>query len=221
MTDPIPLILAIAAAYLLGSLPVGLLMGKAKGVDIREHGSGNIGATNAMRVLGRPLGIACFLLDVAKGALPVVAAGLWLGYLGDESLPTADAFAWFAVGIASVLGHMFSLYIGFKGGKGVATGFGALLGLWPWVTYPAFAALFIWYATLKLTRYVSVSSCVAALSVPISVTTAALIRDDLPGAWPFAVVTAALAALVIWKHRGNLARVRAGTEPKTGRRASG
>lgn len=221
MTDPLPLILAITAAYLLGSLPVGLLMGRAKGVDIRQHGSGNIGATNAMRVLGKPLGITCFLLDVTKGALPVVAAGLWLGYMGDESLPTADAFAWFAVGIASVLGHMFSLFLRFKGGKGVATGFGALLGLWPWVTVPALIALVIWYATLKATRYVSVSSCVAAAGVPIAVIVAALLREDLPGAWPFAVVTAALAALVIFKHRGNLARVRAGTEPKTGRRTSG
>jgi len=202
-------------AYALGSVPFGLLIGKAKGIDIREHGSGNIGATNTMRVLGKPLGISCFLLDVFKGALPVALAGQLLGFASNPALSAADAFAWVGIGIAAIIGHMFSVFIGFKGGKGVATGLGVLAAIWPFVTLPALAALLVWYATLKLTRYVSVASCIAALSVPAGVLVASALRDDLAIAWPFATVTAALAALVIWKHRGNLSRIRTGDEPKT------
>ncbi|MEQ9616576.1 MAG: glycerol-3-phosphate 1-O-acyltransferase PlsY [Phycisphaerales bacterium] len=220
--DNAPALLGFAlGAYVLGSVPFGLLMGKAKGVDIRAHGSGNIGATNAMRVLGKKLGLVCFLLDVLKGALPVALAGWLLGYAGDETLSSAEAFAWVGVGLGAILGHMFSIFIGFKGGKGVATGFGVLVAVWPFVTLPAVGALVLWYATLKATKYVSVSSCVASVGMPVGVVIAALIRDDLPVAWPFAAVTTALAALVIWKHRANLARVKRGEEPKVGRNKSG
>jgi len=137
VNEPLTIGALALGAYLLGSVPFGLVIGKLKGVDIREHGSGNIGATNAMRVLGKKLGIVCFLLDVLKGSLPVAIAGATLGYASGDALSSADAFVWVGIGIASVLGHMFSIFLGFKGGKGVATGFGVLLAIWPWVTLPA------------------------------------------------------------------------------------
>ena len=119
-------------AYLLGSVPFGLLIGKAKGVDLRAHGSGNIGATNAMRVLGKPLGIACFALDVAKGAIPTAIAGALI--VPESGLDAPTAFAWVAIGVCAVIGHMFSIFLRFSGGKGVATGFGILLAIFPYVT---------------------------------------------------------------------------------------
>ena len=117
----------IVLGFVSGSIPFALLIGRAKGVDIRRHGSGNVGATNVSRVLGRPYGLLCFALDAAKGAGPVVAAGLVQGVFGATVAavePTAQ-WAWLAVAVASVAGHMFSPFVGFRGGKGVATGFGS------------------------------------------------------------------------------------------------
>lgn len=218
--------IAIAAAYLIGSIPFGLMIGLARGIDIREHGSRNIGATNTMRVLGRPWGILCFILDLGKGCGPAVGFGAWMGVLGDPDPPATDAWLWLALAAAAVIGHMLPVWLKFRGGKGVATGFGAMIGLWPFVTLPAAAALIVWLAVLKAWRYVSIASCSAAVAVPAVL--AALLATGWPtgagdtpaqrlatGA-PFLVVTALLGALVIWKHRGNLARIRAGTEPKTG-----
>ncbi len=129
----------LALAFLAGSIPFGLLIAKSKGVDIRAHGSGNIGATNVGRVLGKRFGFACFFLDALKGALPVVIAGLVVGLWGRplEGIASADAWLWLAVGMLALLGHMFSPWIGFKGGKGVATGFGAMVAMWTPLTLPA------------------------------------------------------------------------------------
>jgi glycerol-3-phosphate acyltransferase PlsY len=219
------LLLALAA-FCSGSIPFGYLIGRARGIDIRAHGSKNIGATNVGRVLGRPLGFLCFGLDLLKGLLPTLAAGWTLGTLGDTAPPAPMAWAWLGIMAASVLGHMFSPWVGFKGGKGVATGFGALLGVWPLFTLPGLLALVIWLVSVKLTRYVGVSSCLAAGSLPITaaLTPAALHAlglsgraADAPGVpGPHVIVGGALAALVIIKHRGNLARTWAGTEFKIG-----
>ena len=219
--------IAIACAYLIGAIPFGLLVARARGIDIRAHGSGNIGATNVTRVLGKRLGRIVFLLDFAKGALPVLITGLALGPLARHAAPLAPpvALAWTAVAVAAILGHIFPVYLRFKGGKGVATTFGALLALWPFVTLACALAMLTWVITLKLTRYVSVSSCAAAIALPLGVLLAAAsgITTSAPGlegiaqAWPFAAATALVAALVIARHRANLARVRAGTEPKVGR----
>lgn len=210
------------SAYLVGSVPFGLLIGLARGTDIRRHGSRNIGATNAGRVLGKPWGYLCFALDFAKGAAPVLASGQLGGVLGRADANAIEVVAWLGVGIAALLGHVFPVYLRFKGGKGVATGFGAMLATWPGVTLGAAAALVAWLLTLWVTRMVSVSSCVAALTLPVSIVVLRVF--GWPGSaegWGATIaylgVTGMLTGLVLWKHRANLARVRAGTEPRIGR----
>lgn len=220
-------------AFAAGSVPFGYLIARARGIDIRQHGSKNIGATNVGRVLGRPLGFLCFGLDLLKGLLPTLLAGRVLGALGDGQPAAPVAWAWLAIMAASVLGHMFSPWVGFRGGKGVATGFGALLGVWPLLTLPALAALLAWLACAAATRYVGLASCVAAASLPASVLAtpwlwrvanggpiSAAARDGsaIFAAWPHLIVATVLAGLVIVKHRGNLARMWAGTEPRIGQR---
>lgn len=206
----------LAGAYLLGSVPFGYLIARSRGIDIRQHGSRNIGATNVGRVLGQRWGMLCFALDVAKGAAAVLAAGAITGLLGEPAPATSDAWLWIAVAAAVIAGHMYTVILGFKGGKGVATGFGALGAMWPHFTIPAFAALAVWILTLRLTRYVSVSSCLAATALPLVTIAQGAIRHegDLSRVWPFIAASVALGALVIWKHRANIARLRAGTEPR-------
>lgn len=225
MSDALHWLPWMIAAYVIGSTPVGLLIGRLRGIDIREHGSKNIGATNVTRVLGRPLGVTCFILDFLKGAAPVVLAALvmdvWTGPKGGaQSLSAHVAWLWIGVAGAGVAGHMFSFWLRFKGGKGVATGFGAMCGLWPFVTVPALAALLIWILLAAITRYVSVASCAAAGSLPLLVLAWRLVSagggDAVSGAWPFVLATTALGAVVIWKHRANIARLRAGTESRIG-----
>jgi glycerol-3-phosphate acyltransferase PlsY len=224
MTDTLAWTIAIALAYLIGSIPFGYLVARAKGIDIRAHGSGNIGATNVSRVLGKRLGRAVFVLDFLKGALPVLGAGLVLGAIGSPPPAPAVALMWVGVAIATILGHVFPIYLRFKGGKGVATTFGALIALWPFVTIACFLAMVLWVIVLKVTRYVSVASCAAACALPAGVLAAAAAGLTTPASgvaawaqiWPFAAATTLIAALVVARHRGNLARVRAGTEPKVG-----
>lgn len=216
----------ILAAYLIGAIPFGYLIARTRGIDIREHGSRNIGATNVGRVLGKKYGRICLILDMAKGALPVLISGWLTGLLGASSPSATDSWLWLSVVAATVLGHVFPIYLKLKGGKGVATGFGALVAMWPQLTLAALVALAIWILTVKTMRYVSVASCAAALSLPFTVALGRLFgwpaRPDgvepmahVLSAWPFLAVTVFLAALVIYRHRGNLARVRNGTEPRT------
>jgi glycerol-3-phosphate acyltransferase PlsY len=190
----LPNILLIIAAYLLGSVPTGLLLGKALGVDIRTSGSGNIGATNVYRTLGRRVGGITLIGDCLKGLIPVLAA-LWL------DLPDI----WVAAaGLAAFLGHVYTVFLYFKGGKGVATALGVFLGTSPLAVLIAFAifAIILWKW-----RYVSLASIIAAGAMPLIV--AIIDRRPL-----IIVMTLLIAALVIWKHSGNIARLRAGTENK-------
>jgi acyl phosphate:glycerol-3-phosphate acyltransferase len=232
-----PFLIACLAAYLIGSIPFGYLIGKAHGVDIREKGSGNIGATNLGRIVGKFWGQLCFLLDLGKGAGPVLAYGAYAGVLGnldtfrglpptpEEQPGSMGLLFWITVGMCAVLGHIFPIYLRFRGGKGVATGFGVMLGMWPQLTAPAFGALFVWYVTLKLSRYVGIASCAAAASLPFwyilwripraPESFAHVVREVGVG-WPIIAATILLALLVIYKHRGNIQRVLAGTEPKIG-----
>lgn len=214
---------SIAAAYLIGSIPFGLILGRLlRDVDIRELGSRNIGATNVGRVLGRPLGLTCFVLDVCKGAVPVLGVGALTGVLGHSAsaLTATQMLLWLAVAIAAVVGHMFSIFIGFRGGKGVATGFGTMVAMWPLLTIPALAALVVWYATLRITRYVSLSSIVAALCLPVAYLLSIIPNsgggavDAIVHASPPLAVTSLLGLLVVYRHRANIARLRRGEEPK-------
>ncbi|MEY3022245.1 MAG: glycerol-3-phosphate acyltransferase [Planctomycetota bacterium] len=211
------------AAYLLGSIPNAHMLARSRGVDLGTVGSRNYGATNLGRTLGRPLGFLCFALDAMKGAAPVLAGGWFLGALGADPGATAAATAWcwLATAAAAIVGHTLSPWIGFKGGKGVATGFGALAAMWPVLTLPAAMALLLWIVVVALTRLVALASMVAAISVPCAVTIAALSANGLDGlrqSVPYLVASGAIALFVVWKHRANIARMRAGLEDKVGSR---
>jgi glycerol-3-phosphate acyltransferase PlsY len=222
---------SILAAYLIGSIPFGVLIARSKGVDIRQHGSKNIGATNVGRVLGRRFGILCFILDMAKGAGPVLAAGAMNQTLNREpvELTQAQMWLWMAVAAAAVLGHMYSVFLRFSGGKGVATGFGAIAAMWPILTFPALAAIVIWYFTLRVSKYVSLASMLAAMSLPVTYLVSiisphamdqpfAQTLAHLRHASPPLIGTTLIGLLVVWKHRANIGRLRRGEEPKAGRR---
>ncbi len=208
-------LLGAAGAYLLGAVPFGVLIGRIHGVDIREHGSRNIGATNVGRVLGRRWGILCFLLDAAKGAVPVAITG-WIGGTLGRSAAEIGAGAlgwWLLVAAAALAGHMASPFIGFKGGKGVATGFGALVAFWPLLGIPALAAFAIWIVMVLAVRMVSAASIVAALSLPVSAAVACgLTRDSAP----VIAAAAVLSLLVVLRHRANIGRILRGVEPRIG-----
>ncbi|MCP3920305.1 MAG: glycerol-3-phosphate 1-O-acyltransferase PlsY [bacterium] len=203
---PLPLWLAIVVAYLLGALPFGFLLAKIlKGVDLREIGSGNIGATNTMRALGRGPGLLAFALDFLKGWLPTaVLAGLTVG---EERLELAQV----ACGTAAVVGHCFPVYLGFKGGKGVATGCGAIVGIDPFVFLGAGV---VWILTMLLTRYVSLASILMGLAFPV------LFLVRYPGHIELLVGAGLLTFLIVVRHRANISRLLAGTEPRAGRKTS-
>lgn len=188
------LFLACLASYLLGSIPVGYLVAKSRGIDIMSVGSGNIGATNIHRALGAKASVPVFLLDVAKGWIPAFA---WLKIVGGMELS-------FAVGICAVVGHSLSPWLKFKGGKGIATGFGALIGCMPAIAFMAFGAFLI---VLYLTKYVSLSSLVAAVTL-----VALTVSLHLPVSLQLSC--AAFAAFIFYKHRANISRLIAGTESK-------
>jgi glycerol-3-phosphate acyltransferase PlsY len=216
----------IAIAFLAGSIPFGLIIARAKGIDIRQHGSRNIGATNVWRVLGWRAGLTCFLLDVLKGFAPTlgagIAAGVVRGHVLNPPIAARDASLWLAVMFATILGHMFSPWVGFKGGKGVATGLGSALAVFPYLTIPALAAFAIWLLVFRITRYVSLASIVAAAAMPCATLGWALFsaaRDrgvSVLSSWPFIGVASLLAVFIIWAHRANIARLRAGTEKRFG-----
>jgi glycerol-3-phosphate acyltransferase PlsY len=195
---PLSIALWIAAAYLLGATPTSYLAGRlGRGIDLRAHGSKNLGATNVYRILGWKYAIPVGLLDVAKGAIPVALFGRWAGAGGGPVwLPPA-------LGAAAVLGHMFSPYVAFKGGKGVATAAGMFVALAP---FACLIAVPVWGLCLWLTGYVSLSSIVAVLTFPVWV------RLTVPDAPSTFWASVALAALIVVAHRANIGRLVAGTE---------
>ena len=214
-----PIAILIVASYLLGSVPFGLMVGQAKGIDPRQAGSGNIGATNLGRLLGKKFFFLVFALDMLKGMLPVIAAGILLHDRPDSPRKFA---LWLLVAFATIAGHMFSVFLGFKGGKGVATSCGVLLGLWPYYTLPGVVALVVFIVTFKTTRYVSLGSILASLSFPLAYVAIGLaMKWPVFGAQvPLLVFALLIAAMIVVKHRTNIARLRAGTEPRLGNTAA-
>ena len=202
----------MVAAYLVGSIPFGWLIGKARGVDIREHGSRNIGATNCGRVCGKPWGVLAFVLDVAKGFGPTLAAVAWLPALADFQGERGRWLATVLVAAAPILGHLFPVWLKFKGGKAVATALGVVLAL-PMLTVWALAAFGVWIVVTGLSRYVSVGSTVAALALA-----GLYLWFERAGAWtdylPVTVFVLAVVVLVILRHRSNYLRLIRGTENK-------
>ena len=177
--------LFVAGAYVIGSIPFGVLLARTRGIDIRKHGSGNVGATNVGRVLGRRLGLACFVLDVGKGAIPVLVAGWHFQLLGRDTIatPATDSWWWLGVAFAALAGHMASVFLGFRGGKGVATAFGGLVAMWPTLGLAALAAFAAWIMVVLPTRMVSLASMVAAIVLP-AVTVWILLSADVPDSIP-------------------------------------
>ena len=190
------LILAAVLGYLMGSVPYGLVLTKAAGLgDIRSIGSGNIGATNVLRTGNKGLAAATLALDALKGLVAlVIARWLW----GEDAALVA--------GVAAMAGHAFPVWLGFRGGKGVATGAGVMLGAAPWL---GLTALVVWIAVFAATRISSAAALAACAAAPI----AALVFGDLK----LALLALGLAALITWRHKANIARLLAGTEPKFGK----
>jgi glycerol-3-phosphate acyltransferase PlsY len=211
------LLAVVPAAYLLGSVPFGLLVGLARGVDVRRAGSGNIGATNVGRLLGGKFFALVFVLDLLKSLVPMLVAGAVVRFRADSAL---TYLFWLGVGFAAVLGHMFSLFLRFRGGKGVATSTGLVLGLWPYYTLPGLIAVAVFGVAFWRTRIISVGSLLGATAFPIAYVLLGLARGwPVFGLqWPLLVFAAVVAGLIVYKHRGNLARLRAGTEPRFERR---
>lgn len=186
-------VLAVVVSYLIGSIPMGYLLGRARGIDIRQHGSGNIGATNVWRTLGPVAGIIALIGDTGKGVISVLLGR----YLGGHGLELATA-------LGALAGHSWSVFLGFRGGKIIATGLGVFLALTP---AAALLALGVWLVVVAVSRYVSLGSIVAALSIPLWM----FFLHQPPGYIAFA----ALATLIaVYKHLPNIRRLLAGTESK-------
>lgn len=225
-------------AFLLGSIPFGLFIAKLKGIDIRQHGSGNIGATNVFRIVGKKYGLSCLVLDALKGFIPVLIAVnlvpvegrvpmLHLAFLNHwEMHPAPQQFTAQLVhvitALAAVLGHNYSPWIGFKGGKGIATSAGVLIGLMPGAVL---ILLVVFIFTLAVTRYVAVASMVAAVCLPIVTHLGARYHVNdagmslwAAGEWnkPLFFFTVIIAVSAILKHRSNIRRLLDGTESKFG-----
>lgn len=196
----------LVGAYGCGSVPFGFLAGLLRGVDLRKAGSGNIGATNAWRVLGKGWGLAVFALDFLKGLGPVVAAR-WAG--AEEGVLLGAA-------LGAIVGHNFPVWLGFRGGKGIATSAGAIAGLFPWVVFVS--SLGAWVAGFVVTRIVSVGSIAAALMV--SVSTAVLWGLGMASGLLLGVACV-MTMMAVWRHRANIRRLMEGTEPRFGQRKAG
>ena len=232
------------AAYILGSIPFGVLIAKSKGIDIREHGSGNVGATNVFRVVGKGFGISCLLLDFLKGFLPVLVATNVFRVAGTAPTLAVPAFSTLNSGfpadqhlyahslqvitaLAAIMGHNYSVFLKGGGGKGIATSAGVLIALMPGVFLGSFL---VFATTFYFTRYVSLGSILGALSIPVFTHLADRLRhlngdESQPtywdsGSWnkPLLAFTIVAAALAVWRHRSNIQRIRAGTEDRLERR---
>jgi glycerol-3-phosphate acyltransferase PlsY len=213
-------------AFLCGSIPFGLIFGKIKGIDIREHGSGNIGATNVWRVLGKSFGIPCFLLDVLKGLIPTIIGISLIQFSGMKNpmiLPTLASHAEIhpiltaqifqvLTGLCAILGHNYSPWVRFKGGKGIATSAGVLIALMP----AAIVILVVlWIIVFGISRYVSLASIVAAGALPFLTLWGSYYHGKIAdGTWnkPLFAFSVLIGVLAIYKHRSNIQRLRTGTE---------
>ncbi len=197
-------------SFLFGSIPVGYLIGQMNGIDIRKHGSGNIGATNVLRVLGKKWGYLAFAGDFSKGfSVPFVGALTFCQALGTgvAGLPQGYQFSLALAGVTAILGANYTPWLGFKGGKGIATSAGVLGALMPWVLVVAFS---LWFVVMTVSRYVSVGSICASFILPIACS------FFYPGQWFNFGVAAAACFLGAWRHRINIERLRNGTEGKVG-----
>lgn len=195
MTSDSTLILAVLTTYLLGAIPFGLLISRwMTGKDPRQHGSGNIGATNAMRTGGKTVGLLTLLADILKGTLPVAIA--------VQQAQADEVVA--LIAIAAFLGHIFPVYLRFKGGKGVATMYGVLI---PWLLVPGLISFAVWFISFKLSRYVSLASILGGVSLPIA-------AWAMGASQPALILCCTLGLLMVARHHSNIIRLIQGTEAK-------
>lgn len=220
-------------AFLLGSIPFGLIIATVKGIDIRQHGSGNIGATNVLRVIGQKYGITCLFLDALKGFIPTVVAiscirfpemqnplslATLIPFSAEFPMQTAQLFQ-VLTGLFAILGHNYSPWVGFKGGKGIATSAGVLIALMP---AAILILIIVWAVVFFVSKYVSLASIVAAAVLPLITLWGSWFHGKIQnGTWnkTLFVFTIIIAVLAIWKHRGNISRLRQGTENRFSRKA--
>jgi acyl phosphate:glycerol-3-phosphate acyltransferase len=197
--------------YTVGSFPTGYIVGRMAGIDVRTVGSGNVGATNVSRVLGKRFGYPVFVIDFLKGIVPVMIS-IFMAGKADSISTSADLYAAVGGGF-SVLGHSFPIWLSFKGGKGVATSLGVLFAI-NWIA--ALVMCGVWVLVFRLTRYVSLSSIAAAIALPVAMT-GMLFLHQLRSTIPV-YFSVCLTAIVVARHRSNLSRLRHGTEPRFARK---
>jgi len=195
----------VIGSYLIGSIPSGLVIGKLKGIDVREYGSGNIGTTNVLRTLGARYGAVVLIADVLKGVIAVVLARYIIGSPMSEM----------AAGLAAVAGHDWSLFLKFRGGRGVATSLGGLLPMVMPAPLTGVAGIVIFSSLIALTRYVSLASIMGSLSAVVAMAVF-MGLDRVP--WEYLVYIAVVVALIIYQHRDNISRLLSGTESKLGQK---
>ena len=207
MISALIIVTIASVSYLLGSIPAGYLAGRMAGIDIRNVGSGNIGATNVTRMLGRRYGYTVFMVDFLKGLL-AVGISIFLAKYAELRSTSAELLGIVAA-VFCVIGHAFPVWLGFKGGKGVATSAGVIFGLMP---LAALIGAVVWIFMFETTRYVSVASITAAIALPVAVLVITYARQT-SGWMPF-YLCLCLAAVVIFRHRSNFSRLMRGTEPR-------
>lgn len=202
MTCVLYLFFTALGAFLLGSFPTGYVVGRSKGVDIRAHGSGNIGATNVFRTLGTPFGTLVFAIDALKGFAAVKIALV-------AGPPEISTWLGIVAAVAVIAGHNYTPWLGFQGGKGIATSAGVLVALMP---LAVLAVAVVWFAVFSLSRYVSLASIAAAAALPVAI--GILWLTHLGGNAPLLGFSILISVLAIWRHRSNIERLRNGTEPR-------
>jgi acyl phosphate:glycerol-3-phosphate acyltransferase len=210
---PMILILIVIVSYLIGSIPSGYLAAKSQGIDIRQHGSKNIGATNVLRVMGKKWGYLVFFCDGFKGFL-AVRLGIFLGSFGGIESSIAGVVA----AIACILGHNYTFWLGFKGGKGIATSGGVVLALFPWFIVLTVAV--VWVVVFYLSKYVSLASICAAISLPVSLVLVSPWTGGSRSFWVLILFAILAAGLAVWRHRTNITRLLNGTESRFGKKKS-
>ena len=204
----------VLASYIVGSLPFGFWISKSLGVDIRNQGSGNIGATNVLRTLGRKVGITVLILDISKGFLPVLIGSIIIfNQLPDSMLNKEEikGTIYVLLAIGAILGHNYTFWLGFKGGKGIATSAGAIM---PFLPEVLIGSLFVWILFFFLSRYVAIASIAAAFSIPIL--TVSLDHNylfpDINSSWPVISFGIIASIMAVWRHRSNIQRLIKGEE---------
>ncbi|MEK6675802.1 MAG: glycerol-3-phosphate 1-O-acyltransferase PlsY [Planctomycetota bacterium] len=204
--------------YLMGGIPFGLIIGKLHGVDIRRVGSGNIGAANVGRHLGRKWGISVFVLDAAKGVVAAILSGQFV-YAPSEQAASSSipALCWLGTSLCAVLGHNYSPFLSFRGGKGVATSLGVAIGIYPDLSWAALGGFVMWMFGVGITRMSSVGSLLGAMSFPLFAIGITLLRkQSLAQQWPFVAFACLIAVFVVVRHKANITRILAGTETRLG-----